>query len=122
MQERETWQFIHDMITSLGIDGGSSDESNPEPHSTRVFVRDRDWRNPNIIKIMQTIDRFKPNSTGHGRILPGNPGRPRERREGTQYISQDTPLRDLPMNYYAPIWLNTLTLIRKQWLNPQPEK
>lgn len=72
---------------------------------------------------MQNLDRFKPGSTGHGRILPGNPGRPRDRHEGsTAFISQDIALRGLPENYYAPIWLNTLTPIRKQWLNPQPEK
>ena len=110
------------MTTILGIDGGSLDESDCEPNSKKIFVRERTWRNPRIKAINRKLDEFKPKRTGLGRLLPGNPGRPRERREGGQHVSKDIGLRGLPENYYDPIWLNSLSPIMRKGLGVKPSK
>jgi len=110
------------MLTNLGIDGGSSDESDTEPGSIKVIVRERVWRNAKIKSIMKLLDEFKPKHTGAGRLLLGNPGRPRERREGERYATQDNVLSGLPENYYDPLYIHSLSPVRKQWLNPKPVK
>jgi hypothetical protein len=110
------------MTMSLGIDGGSSDESDREPNSKKVFVRERHWRSPQVKNIMKTLDQLKPNRTGLGKLLPGNPGRPRERREDGRHLSKDTELRGLPENYYDPIWLNSLSPLKRKALDVKPPK
>lgn len=106
----------------MGVDGGSSDESDPEPGSKNVIVRERPWRSQVIKRIVMVLDGFKPKYTGLGRHTPGNPGRPRERREGGPYCSQDIELKGLPENYYDQLWLNSLSQLRREWLGIAPQK
>ena len=75
--DKDVWEALHDMHTALGIDGGSSDESDCEPNSKKVIVREKPWRNRRVKAAYKVIDNFTPKVTGLGRQLPGNPGRPR---------------------------------------------
>lgn len=119
---RTVWEAVYDMTMTLGIDGGSSDESDCDPNSKRIIVRERNWRSPRIKDIMKRLDDIKPKRTGLGRFIPGNPGRPRERRENGLHVSQDTELRGLPENFYDPIWLNSLSPIQRKGLDIKPPK
>ena len=110
------------MVVALGIDGGSSDESDCEPNSKKVIVRKRNWRNRRVDAIYRKLDEFFPNRTGLGRPLPGNPGHPREHREDPQYVSQDREIRGLSEAYYEPIFVNSLSPLQLKGLNVQLPK
>ena len=83
--DKDVWQAIYDMHTALGIEGGSSNESDCELNSKKVIVREKPWRNQRIKTIYKIVDDFTPKTTGLGRHLPGNPGCPRERCDRVTY-------------------------------------
>ena len=120
--DKDVWEALHDMHTALGIDGGSSDESDCEPNSKKVIVREKPWRNRRVKAAYKIIDNFTPKVTGLGRQLPGNPGRPRERREDGLHMSQDAALCGLSESYYDEIFMNSLSPIRLQGLGVKPPK
>ena len=120
--DKEVWEAIYDMHVALGIEGGSSDESDCEPNSKKVIAREKTWCNRWIKTIYRVVDDFAPKVMGLGRQRPGNPGRPRERREDGLPLSQDAPLRGLPETYYDEIFVNNLSPIRLKGLDVKPPK
>ena len=120
--DKDVWQAIYNMHTALGIEGGSSDESGCELNSKKVIVREKPWRNWRIKTIYKIVDDFTLKTTGLGRHLPGNPGRPRERREDGLPLSQDVPLRGLSETYYDEIFVNNLSPLKLKGLDVKPPK
>jgi len=56
--DKNVWEALHDMHTALGIDRGSSDESDCEPNSKKVIVREKPWHNQQVKAAYKVIDNF----------------------------------------------------------------
>ncbi|KAH9476156.1 hypothetical protein JR316_0011727 [Psilocybe cubensis] len=105
-------------IVTLGDDGMSSDESDSEERGIRS-VRILYWRNPRLLNTVTDADNALPATTAYGGRRPGGQPDVRQRlRQGQNYSTRPAPTR-LPINYYNPVWLNTLSDLELRLLDPQ---
>ena len=105
--ESAVWMLLHDMVRGLGLLGMSSDESDPDDN-TSVSIIHKDWRSPEVIRLLQVIDRHRRAVNCYGNARAGAPPRSRRRHLGGP-VSRHKPVAGLPRNWYNPIWYNCLS-------------
>ncbi|KAF7424842.1 hypothetical protein PC9H_010153 [Pleurotus ostreatus] len=105
--ESAVWMLLHDMVRGLGLLGMSSDESDPDDN-TSVSIIHKDWRSPEVIRLLQVIDRHRQVVNCYGNARAGAPPRSRRRHLGGP-VSKHKPVAGLPRNWYNPIWYNSLS-------------
>ena len=110
--ERDTkqlWKFMNELVTTYGVDGMSSDESedNFEENikSTVYNVRVPKWRRK-IEKYMDLIDAHQ------HQVVDGRGSLPRRRRRdpGNKYTSERPAPEGLPRSCYDEEWLQGPTI------------
>ncbi|KAJ7482895.1 hypothetical protein B0H11DRAFT_1914978 [Mycena galericulata] len=116
---QDTILLLFEMVKLLGTDGMSSDESaedrNKRPMCTVVG---KNWRNPDLIRLLKWIDLHRPKHTVYGGRAPGNPPHRRIRLPyGKAPTSLRRPIANLPINFYDPVWYHGLSKGQKLRLN-----
>lgn len=109
----ENWAFMYDVVETLGLDGMSSDESEPEENGTRrpykkVRVKTRVWRSKTLESYLKLIDRERNFKNALGNDPAGTKPtirvRPAHNFSSTRFIPPH-----LPRNFYDNDWYNGLT-------------
>lgn len=103
VEDVDTWKFVHRVLTTLGSEGMSSDESEVDTETSRTMyhVRVPAWRR-DVDKFMDFIDAHRENAI----VKAGNKGRMDRKRDG-KFTSDRRPVYGLPRSFYDGAWLNT---------------
>lgn len=103
------WKWLHDLITTLGTDGMSSDESDVDRTlNTRVLrVNVLEWRRRDIAKYVELIDTERQINEG-GHKQAGSKPIPRIRTTDRDKTSTRKPAAGLPVALYDELWLTKL--------------
>ncbi|KAL0958333.1 hypothetical protein HGRIS_000478 [Hohenbuehelia grisea] len=96
------WSTICEVVTLLGIEGMSSDESDKDTGD--LFVVSKPWRSHDISKLLQYTDSQRERHNAFGNQRAGNCPRKRHRLLGAKE-SQKAALFRLPENLYNNHWL-----------------
>ncbi|KAK7013884.1 hypothetical protein R3P38DRAFT_2545937, partial [Favolaschia claudopus] len=113
----DTVELLLQMVSLLGTDGMSTDESANESDNNLCTVSAKDWRSPDIIRLLKWIDLHRPRHTAYGEQMPGNrPHRRLRLPHGKAPTSLRRPIANLPINFYNPVWLQGLSPARKRHL------
>ena len=121
----ESWSFLHRLMTTLGRDGMSSDETEVEDqHGYRrpykkCRVKRRAWRSKQLEPYMKMVDRECNRKNVYGNDRPGN--RPHVRVRPARKVSQRRNIPPyLPRNFYDDDWYDGLTAMQKRELAAVP--
>ncbi|KAK7056787.1 hypothetical protein VNI00_002504 [Paramarasmius palmivorus] len=121
LEQKSTWHTIGDIVTQLGPDGMSSDESDGEGRGT-CKVRAKIWRSNDITDLLQYVDDSGRKTTIYGNAAPVN-----NRKAYRRVRSLSNPTSDrgtvpgLPANFYDPEWLRSLPPVERTALLTQAE-
>lgn len=105
------------ILNAMPLEAMSGDES---AHENGDAITNLKWRNPNVTEWFRTLDalhistRFALND----RPLPGQ--FPHRRISSNRREVIDKPPEGLPLNFYDPVWLNTLDEEDRQQLQATP--
>ena len=116
----EVWKWLFMLVETLGRDGASSDESEPEDESAvsgmKVCrVKIRRWRAKWLDRFLTMIDLDRNVQNAYGNYRSGN--RPRRRvRPGVKISADRWVPPGLPINFYDADWYSSLTLSEKKML------
>ena len=120
--QTKAWKILFWMVESLGSQGMSSDESDPEDRRVGrrgpKTVRQREWRSDEVMELLIFIDEHKKQVGPSGGALPGTEPRKR-RRLLTAPVSDWRAIAQLPINFYRADWLNGLSEEDIKALEPQ---
>ncbi|KAJ6601470.1 hypothetical protein B0H10DRAFT_2230588 [Mycena sp. CBHHK59/15] len=99
------------MVSSLGALGMSSEESTNDAHKSCNVVR-KDWRHTHLVGLLKLLDRLghsiEVTKYGSRKSGPARHARNRETVE-TSPVSTREAMKQLPINFYNPVWLAGLT-------------
>ncbi|KAK0488158.1 hypothetical protein EDD18DRAFT_1359844 [Armillaria luteobubalina] len=112
------WRSVYEMLSLLGREGISSDESDAE--GGPYIVKRRTWRSEELTQLLDIIDSSYDRKNIYGNARPGNRPHVRMRRRRAT-ASERAPIRGLPLNFYDRDWYQLLTNVEKQLLRPEPE-
>ena len=90
------------MVEKLGIEGMSSDES--DPGEGRI-VHAKPWISREVQDLLEFIDANKKTTNELGNLLPGAPAVSRTRRRTQPPLSARRALEGLPKNFYDPVFV-----------------
>lgn len=108
------------MVDLLGTEGMSSDESTNDGQGSCLVVR-KDWRHPNLIRLLKWLDQNRQKLTAYGNRKPGARRHRRLRYpNGRAPTSLRKPLARLPINFYNEVWYNGLTTAQQKDLQAGP--
>ncbi|KAF8880257.1 hypothetical protein BD779DRAFT_1473896 [Infundibulicybe gibba] len=109
--KKQIWKVLADMVSSLGVDGQSSDESDGETH----LVRFKEWRSAEILELLEFIDENRKTTNNYGNPIGG--AQPHARIRPTYPpASAHQPVAGLPKNFYSRAWYDSLTDIQQKQL------
>lgn len=116
------WMWLDWIVSRLGADGTSTDESAGEEvmmgNTGKVCrIRKKPWRNPELTNCLKLVDRDRRITNAYGNVHAGN--RPRYRIRDGESESKNTriPLH-LPINFYDAAWLSKLSTYERSILDP----
>ncbi len=102
------WDFLHHIVTTLGLNGMSSDESEKDGDRTvDYFICKQDWCHPYLTCLLEFVDEDRNVTNAYGNKQAGNPLRNQIRIGGK--LSTRAALAGLPKNWYEEDWLANLT-------------
>ncbi|KAK0490430.1 hypothetical protein IW261DRAFT_1412973 [Armillaria novae-zelandiae] len=102
--ELETYNLLYMMVTLLGSEGTSSEESCNDGHGMcRVICKE--WRNAIVIRLLKWIDRHGTKLTIYGNKSGAEVHRRLRHPNGLYPNSLRRPIAGLPVNFYDPLWL-----------------
>ncbi|TFK17175.1 hypothetical protein FA15DRAFT_711062 [Coprinopsis marcescibilis] len=122
-QDEVVWRDFHKVVSVLGYNGMSSDESdydNDGNPTGKAFVRHMDWRAPAIGTILKHIDQDEKMTGAYGGPKAGNCGLKRKRKMDARPTRRPAKA-GLPINFYHPTWYSTLSKELKRELDVKPE-
>ncbi|KAJ7175609.1 hypothetical protein C8R46DRAFT_1214079 [Mycena filopes] len=108
----ETISLLCEMVELLGTDGMSSDESGSDS-TKRCNVLHKNWRNPDVVRLLKWIDLHKPNHNVYGDRTGNPPHRRLRLPHGKAPESLRRAIANLPINFYNPIWYEGLSAGQK---------
>ncbi|KAK0207764.1 hypothetical protein IW262DRAFT_1302429 [Armillaria fumosa] len=112
------WRSVYEMLSLLGREGISSDESDAE--GGPYIVKRRTWHSEELTQLLDIIDSSYDRKNIYGNARPGN--RPHVcMRCRRAMASERAPIRGLPLNFYDHDWYQLLMDVEKQLLRPEPE-
>lgn len=111
---------LYSMLNDLGPEGQSSDESDVEDRRKPCVVRVKAWRSPAVNRAMEYLSAKRIIDTGSGPHR-GRLPHERTREPHLQRVSKRDPIRQLPINYYDPIWIDTLPEFERRQLRVKEE-
>jgi len=118
--EEAGWEFMFGLVDRLGIDGMSSDESEPDDDRGRSYrAKRRTWRSKALEKYLRRIDKDYNSTNAYGNARAGTNPRVRNRPACTD--SAGEAVRGLPRNFYDPNWFRKLSLWDRKDLEPASE-
>lgn len=121
--DNRIWRIISAMVQSLGIDGMSTDcmstDCSGDEAQFPASVVPKEWRSSDVIDILQHVDRNYNPFNGYGNIKGGTAPHARKRLPNIP-ASTRKPLSGLPINFYHPVWYQSLTEVEKRLLDAQP--
>ncbi|KAK0447563.1 hypothetical protein EV421DRAFT_1733428 [Armillaria borealis] len=100
----EVFRLCWRMLDLLGAEGQSSEESsNSDPGYTTVVHKE--WRAPEVVKLLKWLDRYRVKQTGYGERKPGpRPHRSLRLPSGQVPTTLRRPIANLPENFYDKVW------------------
>ena len=75
----DIWEFLHNLVMMLHVEGMSSDESNGEGGHTKYWVKTRQWCSKALNQYLQRTDLNANQMNVFGKPWPGNPPQSRKR-------------------------------------------
>lgn len=116
------WMWLDWIVSSLGADGVSTDESADEEGTMGnpgkvCHIREKPWRSPELIKYLKFVDRDRRITNAYGNVHAGNQPRRRIRGGGRRSEIRHIP-PGLPINFYNAAWLRSLSAYDKSKLAP----
>ncbi|KAJ7165298.1 hypothetical protein C8R46DRAFT_812069, partial [Mycena filopes] len=105
----DTMKLLLAMVELLGTDGMSSDESASDVGQPCTVVG-KNWRNPDLIRLLKWIDLHRPRQVEAGERKPGNqPHRRLRLPYGKTPKSLRRAIANLPINFYDKLWYQGLS-------------
>jgi hypothetical protein len=110
-----------DVISSFGVDGMSSDESDHESGVPRYRILQKSWRNPRVTPWLRIFDAIHLHSRWGpiGRVTAGS--KPHTRVVSTEVDDTHPAVTHLPKNAYDTAWLDGLSEVDRRRLQPREE-
>ncbi|KAF8873913.1 hypothetical protein CPB84DRAFT_1753131 [Gymnopilus junonius] len=119
-EETKCWVDRYKITEALGIEGASSDETDPYDSDT-YCVHALKWRNKKLAKRLRVTDAARRTTNKYGDNRPGTWPRTRKRRiaeESQESIRKVTS--GLPINCHEESWYNSLSPKKKWELQAKP--
>ena len=105
------------MVTLLGAEGTSSEESYDDGYGTCRVVR-KEWRDAAIVRLLKWIDRHGTKLTVYGNKSGAAVHRRLRHPNGLYPNSLRCPIVGLPVNFYDPLWFAAQPRHVQETLNP----
>ncbi|PPR03096.1 hypothetical protein CVT26_004615 [Gymnopilus dilepis] len=119
-EDAKRWIDRHKINEALGIEGTSSDETDPYD-SDAYYVHRLKWRNRDMARKMRSTDAARRTTNEYGNNRPGNKPRTRKRQMGdhSKESCRKVPA-GLPVNCYDEGWYNGLSPQKQRALRAKP--
>lgn len=101
-KEARTWEFLRDVVETLGTDGMSSDDSGLEDMAPILHTRAMPWRK-NIQHELDIIDHSR--SVDADIFSPRGAKATKRIRAHNPVLTSRSPVKNLPASFYNPIWI-----------------
>ncbi|KDQ25087.1 hypothetical protein PLEOSDRAFT_1086035 [Pleurotus ostreatus PC15] len=113
------YSLVAEMVSELGIDGMSSDESDTDDFPNSFNVSYMPWRSFDVNQLLTWLDKSKNRKNIYGNVVSG--ARPVKRNRPDDATSSRRPAKfGLPRNFYNDHWYNQLTPSEQRQLSVLP--
>ncbi|KAF8509295.1 hypothetical protein BU17DRAFT_99083 [Hysterangium stoloniferum] len=116
----KAWIDNHMIVDNLGVEGQSSDETDEDSDGVYT-VKQLNWRNRELIKMLNGVDAVRRTTNKYGNRRPGTAPRTRKRKSARDsHPTARAPPTGKPINFYSEDWYMGLTQQEKIALKAKP--